>query len=678
MTRIHFLALVLGIAFIALSAVIRIADPPAARLAREILFDQYQRLKPREYQPRPIRILDIDEASLAGVGQWPWPRTYLARVVARLNELGAASVAFDMVMPEGGPHVAVEHRAAADVRAAIGAEVADALDSKLPDNDEMFAQAIADRNIVLGFGILPGENDVAPAPQGRPRLHRGSIRPGHRRLRRGDRQRCGARRQCGGPRRDQHFAAGQPGHRPAGAADLERRQAGLPKSRPGGAARGQGAETILVRSTPEEPAAALSVRVGEYEIPTTRRGEFRVYFTRETPERYVSIARLLQDPPDESLRPLIEGNIIFIGTSAVGLLDVRTTPLGDTVPGVSVHAQALEQVLTGTYLLRPDWVDPLEMLLIVVLGLTVALTVIFSGPVLALGLGGLIAFNASVGSWIAFRNYGLLFDPLFALGTALALHFALTSFRYLVTDRDKRFVRRAFGRYVSPAILAKIEQNPKALRLGGEVRDLTILFLDIRSFTSLSEKLSPTELIEFLNRILGQLSESSSSGPARSTNISATPSWRSGTRPWTCRIIPSLACRASLRLRTRLQELNDSDAFELKKKNHAMPIVRIGVGINEGSACVGNMGSEHRFNYSVVGDAVNISARIQGLTKEMGVDILAAESVREHAEGFAWLEAGEVELRGRENMTNMFVLVGDEEVAASEAFAALQAPSTTP
>ena len=203
----------------------------------------------------------------------------------------------------------------------------------------------------------------------------------------------------------------------------------------------------------------------------------------------------------------------------MGLLDVRTTPLGDTVPGVSVHAQALEQVLTGTYLLRPDWVDPLEILLIVVLGLTVALTVIFSGPVLALGLGGLIAFNASVGSWIAFRNYGLLFDPLFALGTALALHFALTSFRYLVTDRDKRFVRRAFGRYVSPAILAKIEQNPKALRLGGEVRDLTILFLDIRSFTSLSEKLSPTELIEFLNRILGQLSDVIVERPARSINI---------------------------------------------------------------------------------------------------------------------------------------------------------------
>ena len=136
---------------------------------------------------------------------------------------------------------------------------------------------------------------------------------------------------------------------------------------------------------------------------------------------------------------------------------------------------------------------------------------------------------------------------------------------------------------------------------------------------------------------------------------------------------PILACRASLRLRTRLGELNDSDAFELKKKNHAMPIVRVGVGINEGSACVGNMGSEHRFNYSVVGDAVNISARIQGLTKEMGVDILAAQSVREHAPDFAWLEAGEVELRGRENATKLFVLVGDEEMAASGEFAALRA-----
>ncbi len=646
MTRIHFLALVLGIAFIALSAVIRIADPPAARLAREILFDQYQRLKPREYQPLPIRILDIDEASLASVGQWPWPRTYLARVVARLNELGAASVAFDMVMPEGDRMSPSSIARRPDVRSAIGAEVADALDSKLPDNDELFAQAIADRNVVLGFGILPGENDVRPPRKAG--LAFTGLDPARAivgfaaaigNVAALDANAAGLGAISISPQDNQGIVRQVPliwsdGKRVYPSLALEALRVG------------QGAETILVRSTPDEPAAALSVRVGEYEIPTTRRGEFRVYFTRETPERYVSIARLLQDPPDESLRPLVEGNIIFIGTSAVGLLDVRTTPLGDTVPGVSVHAQALEQVLTGTYLLRPDWVDPLEVLLIVVLGLTVALTVIFSGPVLALGLGGLIAFNASVGSWIAFRNYGLLFDPLFALGTALALHFALTSFRYLVTDRDKRFVRRAFGRYVSPAILAKIEQNPKALRLGGEVRDLTILFLDIRSFTSLSEKLSPTELIEFLNRILGQLSDvivERTGTIDKYIGDSIMAFWNA---PVDVPDHPVLACRASLRLRTRLQELNDSDAFELKKKNHAMPIVRIGVGINEGSACVGNMGSEHRFNYSVVGDAVNISARIQGLTKEMGVDILAAESVREHAEGFAWLEAGEVELRG--------------------------------
>ncbi len=655
----------------AVCAFVRLADPLPARIARELLFDQYQRLKPRAYDAQPVRIVDIDEASLAAIGQWPWPRTDLARVVERLNALGAASIAFDMVFPEADRMSPASIGRRPDVRAAMGADVANTLDGKLPDNDQIFAAALADSNIVLGFGILPGENAFRPA------------------------RKAGLAFTGLDPARSIAGFAAAIGNIPP----LEAEAAGLgaisisPQDNQGIVRQvplvwsdgqnvypslalealrvAQGAQTILVRSTQEEPAAALSVRVGDFEIPTTRRGDFRVYFSQEVPERYVSIARLLQDPPDEGLKPLIEGNIIFIGTSAVGLLDVRTTPLGQTVPGVTVHAQALEQVLGHTFLLRPDWVDLLEIALIVAMGLTVVLTVIYSGPLIALALGSLLALNVAIGSWFAFASWNLLLDPLFALATGLLLHFALTSFRYLVTDRDKRFVRRAFGRYVSPALLSQIEANPKALRLGGEDRTLTIFFQDVRSFTSLSEKMSPTELIDFLNLLLGQLSEIITDEAGTIDKYIGDSIMAFWNAPVDVPDHPVLACRASLRMRERLQALNEADAFGLMQKHDIAPNVRIGIGLNLGRACVGNMGSEHRFNYSIVGDAVNVAARIESLTKELGVDILAAESLRQAAPDFAWLEAGNVELRGRLETTNLFVLVGDEKLAASEAFAQL-------
>ncbi|MCP8938149.1 adenylate/guanylate cyclase domain-containing protein [Alsobacter sp. SYSU M60028] len=668
MNRLHISALAVGAIFVGLCAGLRVADPMPARIARELLFDQYQRLQPRAYEPLPIRILDIDEASLATVGQWPWPRDALAKIVTRLREMGAASVAFDMVLAEPDRLSPASLGARPEVRDVVGPAVADALQSKLPDNDAVFAKAIEGSNVVLGFGILPGENATRPPKKGG--LAFTGLDPARSIVGFGaavdnlpalDESAAGLGAISISPQDNQGIVRQVPliwsdGQRVYPSLALEALRVA------------QGVDTLLVRSTPSEPAAALSVRAGDVEAPTTARGEFRVYFTRETPERYVSIARFLQDPPDESLRPLVENSIVFIGTSAVGLLDVRTTPLGETVPGVSVHAQVLEQALSGKFLLRPDWVDPLETLLVVVFGISVAVAVTLGGPMLALGLGGLLALGLCAGSWFAFSAFGLLIDPVFALGSSLVLHFSLTSFRYLVTDRDKRFVRRAFGRYVSPAILARLEENPQALRLGGEERDLTILFLDIRSFTSLSETLSPTELIEFLNRVLGQLSEvivDQAGTIDKYIGDSIMAFWNA---PLDVPDHAKLACLASLRLRDRLAELNASDAFGLHRKGYASPNIRIGIGINRGSACVGNMGSEHHFNYSVVGDAVNVSARVQGLTKELGVDCLVTETVHSEVPAFAWLEAGEVELRGRHEQTRMFILVGDEAVAQGDAF----------
>jgi adenylate cyclase len=672
MNRSRWLVLAFALAFVLACGAVRLADPPQVKLVRELLFDQYQRLAPRPYQDLPVRIVDIDEASLAAIGQWPWPRNDLARLVDRLADLGAAAIAFDFVFPEPDRMSPAALGRRSDVASSLGPALAASIVSRLPDNDELFARSMTDHSVVLGFGIVAGANDKRPAVKSglaytgeNPADSLASFRGATVNLPVLDAAAAGLGAISVSPQDDQGIVR----QVPLLWSDGKKIYPGLALE---SLRVAQQAQTLLVRSTPQAPAAIVSARVGDLEVPTTKAGELRIRFTPDVPERYVPAVKVLADPPDPSLRTLIENHIILVGTSAVGLLDVRVTALGETVPGVAVHAQAIEQMLLGEHLRRPDWVDPLEILWTAVFGLTIAGLGLFAGPVVALTAGAVLVLATIGGSWVAFDRYGILLDPFFPAITGLALHFALTSFRFLVTDRDKRFVRRAFGRYVSPAVLAELERNPQALRLGGEERELTILFLDVRSFTSLSETMSPTDLVDFVNRLLSHLSEEIVAEAGTIDKFIGDSIMAFWNAPLAVPGHVVMACRASLRMRERMDALNASDAFGFRARGHASATVRIGIGLNVGMACVGNMGSESRFNYSALGDAVNVASRVEGLCKEVGADILGSESVVAAAPDFAWLEAGSVMLRGRAAGTRIFILVGDEAVARGEAFAALK------
>ena len=673
MSGSRWLVLAFALAFVLACGALRLADPPQVKLARELLFDQYQKFSPRPYRDLPVRIVDIDEASLSAIGQWPWPRNDLARLVDRLSALGAAAVAFDFVFPETDRMSPAALGRRADVASSLGSELAQTIVSRLPDNDALLAKSMVDRNVVLGFGIVPGANEKRPPMKSglaytgeNPAESLASFRGTTVNIPVLDEAAAGIGAISVSPQDDQGIVR----QVPLLWSDGKKIYAGLALEALRAA---QQAQTLLVRSTPQAPAAIVSVRVGDVEVPTTRGGELRIRFSHDVPERYVPALRFMGDTPDEALRPLIENHIVLIGTSAVGLLDVRVTALGESVPGVSVHAQAIEQMILGEHLQRPDWVDPLELLWTAVFGLLIAGLGLFAGPAVALSAGLLLVVATVGGSWLAFERYGILLDPLYPAAVGLALHFALTSFRFLVTDRDKRFVRRAFGRYVSPAVLAQLEKNPQALRLGGEERELTILFLDVRSFTSLSETMTPTALVEFVNSLLSHLSDEIVAEAGTIDKYIGDSIMAFWNAPLAVPDHVVMACRACLRMRERMQELNERDAFGFRARGHAGAVVRIGIGLNTGMACVGNVGSQTRFNYSVLGDAVNIASRVEGLCKDVGADILVTETVVAAAPHFAWIEAGSVMLRGRAAGTGIYCLVGDEAVARSERFGALKA-----
>ncbi|PTW59709.1 adenylate/guanylate cyclase [Breoghania corrubedonensis] len=672
------LVVIAGVVMLAITVGLRLADPPFVAAVRELTFDYYQRLWPREYQALPVRIVDIDDASLKEFGQWPWPRTRIAKLVDRLTELGAASIAFDMVFSEADRTSPARFAESIDLGGTPDAARVRALLSRLPDNDTTLAETLVDKPVILGFAALTNKSGGLPQPKAGvafagtdptqilspfasaltslPKLQEGASGAGGISLSHAD---------TGGVVRriPLLFSSGKALY-PSLAIEALR--------------LAQGASGFLVRSTGASgeadtgrPAIA-AVRVGAFTIPTTADGELWVYYTPARAERYVSLRDLFDPQRQAAVRDRLEGNIVFVGTSAVGLNDIRATPLGGLVPGVSVHAQAAEQIIAGTYLSRPDWADGLENLITVALGLLVIAALVATGPVPSAVIGAVLALSGVAVAVFAFREASLLIDPIYPSLSALVVYGGAALQQYIVSDREKRFVRRAFAQYLAPELLSKLEEQPDAMKLGGEMRALSIMFMDVRGFTPISEMLAPQDLVHFLNTLLSPLSDAIQLQAGTIDKYIGDSIMAFWNAPLETPDHAALACRAALRMREIVVELNAADAFGFKAGHKPIQEVQIGVGINTGPACVGNMGSDRRFNYSVVGDAVNVAARIESSCKAVGSELLVSEDTVRAAPGFAYLEAGEIPLKGKSQPVALFALAGDQALAATPEFAALK------
>ncbi len=670
-------ALVVVVAAGVLTAVtlLRLVDPRFLVEMREHTFDAYQQIHPRPYGDYPVRIVDIDDASLAALGQWPWPRTRLATLVDRLNELGAAVITFDAVFAE--PDRSSPERIANELPAGAGEDLRPVREllGRLPDHDQVFASAIERAPVVSGFTPLPTKNDRRPprkasiSSQGlaaskivRPRFQGATSNlPVIDQALKG----------VGGIIISFDDRAGIVRRVPMLYSDGVEVYPGLVAE----ALRiAQAGGSISTRSTSASGEldsgrpALVSMRIGRLPLPLTPNGELWLYYDHNRPERYVSVKDVLDPSRDGEIRPRIQGQIVFVGTSARGLLDSRITTLGEYVPGVSIHAQMAEQIVSQTFLSRPDWADGAEITATIFLGVLLTLLLLVLGSGFALAIGTAVISLGVVGSWHAFSSYGVLLDPIYPSIGALAVTFAVTGVLYVATDRERKFVRQVFGQYHAPELLAKLERAPHLMRLGGEIRPLSIMFMDVRGFTPIAEQLSAEELVHFLNTLLSPLSDAIEDELGFIDKYVGDAIMAFWNAPLDMPDHAARACRAALRMRAAMTRLNAADAFGFKARGHAEADVHIRIGINTGEACVGNMGSEKRFNYSALGDAVNVASRIEAGAKGFGVDILVAQDTARAASGFAFLEAGEQSLKGKSHATSLFALVGDPDVAASASF----------
>lgn len=655
MTRVFFL---LGIAVIAALVTLRVADPFPVQSLRNAYFDLLQRVSPREYRPLPVRVVDINDEALAAVGQWPWPRDRMAELTDRIAGYGAAVIAYDVLFSEPDRLSPARILDSPAMRTLLPSGISSSDRARL-DNDARFARSMEGRTVVLGTALArSGERGVVRPQVGFVEI---GASPGRGLL----------SIEATTPVVPQLAQAatgfGSINVSPGGVAGLVR-QVPMIWNTPDGPLpslaievlrHALGVDTLLLSGSPDIDGFVASVRVGQFEVLTQDDGQLWVRYRRDHPDLYVGAAAVLAEGEDPQVRAALEGNLVLVGTSAAGLLDIRTTALGENVPGVSIHAQILEQILLGEYLLRNDAVEGMEVIALAVLGLAVLALMPWLGPVLSFLAGAAGAAVALGASWYAFVAHGVLVDATYPLVGGFVAFAIMAGFQYVVADREKRLIRRSFSHYVAPDILHEIESRGHDLKLGGEMREVTIMFLDIRNFTNLAEGLEASDLVSVLNDLFTDLGAEILEQSGTIDKFIGDAIMAFWNAPLPAEDHARRAGLAALGLRGALERFN--------ARSGRAPIAAA-IGLSTGPACVGNIGSRVRFNYSAIGDTVNVAARVEAACRKVGHDITVTAETAAQMPGFALLPAGALDLKGKSSRTEVFALVGDESCAASEGF----------
>ena len=664
----HFgLGRAIGFLLLLMFTIVRIWDPAPIQELRLRSFDLYQLLSPRVTTERPVTIIDIDEESLRTYGQWPWPRSLIANLINRLTELQSAAIAFDVIFSE-------PDRMSPANAANSFPDLDDAIRAKLmalPSNDEVFAAAIKKSRVVLGQsglskrvdkpndGVMPrtGVATLGPDPSQFLVTFPGLLRnvPVLENAAAGRGLFSILQERDGIVRRVPIVMRADDQIVPSLSFELLRVVAN--------------SGVILVKTN---DAGVVSAAIPGLELPTDRNGRVWVHFSRPERDIYVSAKDVLEGTvaPER-----IAGKLILIGTSAVGLLDIKTTPVDRAMPGVEVHAQLLEAALTNSILTYPNYAIGAELLVAFIIGIAIIVLAPMVNALTLLILGAGVAAGLVTISWFFFQAQGILLDVTFALMSTFGIYAALVFVNYIREQLARQRIHSAFGQYLSPTLVAKLAQSPEKLVLGGEERTMTVMFSDVRGFTTISEtyKDDPQGLTQLMNRLLTPLTNAILERNGTIDKYMGDAIMAFWNAPLDDRDHEVNACEAALDMLDRLRTLNDERRQEAEQNGKLFIPIRIGIGLNTGRCVVGNMGSDLRFQYSVLGNSVNLASRLEGQTKSYGVPILigsrTAEAVKDK---FAILELDCITVKGKAEPEVVYTVLGRKDVTLSSTFEAVQ------
>lgn len=636
------------------AAALWLADPIPLQSLRLTQFDQFQRWSPRTYRQVPVKVIDIDEASLKTYGQWPWPRTRLAELVDRLHASGAAVIAFDVLLTEPDRTSPL----------AIGKlwknPQADALLRQLPDHDEVLGRTLAGKNVVLGSSLsrnggtavsaLPaGETPALPyrlvrsgAGDAMPWLHGfdAVVRPLP--VLAANASGLGAL----------NFATDIDGVVRRVPLLLRQGDQIVPTLTAESLRAGQGTRNYLLRSL---EGGVQDLRIGNITIPTNAHAEIWLHYTENQPDRYVSAGHVLSGKAGAEQ---LDGHVVLIGSSAAGLMDLRFNPMGETMPGVQAHAMALEQILTGEYLQRPAWAGAAEALALVLGVLAVGLIALRAPAGWAAVGAGSILVTFFGGAWYAFVHLHLILDAITPVLGVVVSYALASGVHHLVTEREQRWVRDAFSRYVSPNRVAHLVAHPEQLQLGGQRQVCSFIFTDLAGFTSMMEAGDPATAVALLNDYLDAMlaivfkyegTLDRIVGDAVAVLFSAP-------------VAQADHCQRALDCALEMDKFATDYAKRLQSLGTHWGHTRIGV--HSGEVIVGNFGGKTLFDYRALGDPINTASRLESVNKHLGTRVCISQAIQDHVRDVPVRPVGKLVLKGKSQPLQVYEPVAATDVSA--------------
>lgn len=689
--RRNVLPITIGIGLVAFSLVFQLSDNPFIEKLRDrmewIAYDlRLQFTLPKDPVPHEnIVVIDIDDKSLAAEGRWPWPREKIARLTEKLTEAGVIVTVYDILFSEPEANVAIS---VLDILANFKVDelvtntlinLADQI-----DGDIILATSLQDKDIVLGYAFIGDEEEYGAI--GLPLNITNLDELGN----------SSVRKQAGflsnldilqGVANNGGFLSVEPD------ADGVIRRASLVYEYKGQFYPSLALEAVRLFYA-SESATILTAKIADFDvmeylsldvvnIPTDGIGAVLVpYRGPSFSFTYFSATDILNDAVDPEKLAKLESTIAFIGATATGLNDLKATPVSKIYPGVEVHASIAAGIIDSantegetaagallqpaTFPTEPDWAQGLNFVITLTIGLFLAILLPFMGPLLSI-----LLFMGSAGSLLGFNiwlwtEYNFVIAVASPLITIFLLALSNLAYGFIFESQGKKHLRDQFGQYIPPALVDQMLDSDQDLGFEGDRREMTVLFADIRSFTTISESLTPTELKDMLNRFFTPMTEiifNKQGTIDKYVGDMIMAFWGAPLKD------PEHAKHA---IDGALAMLEKVDAMKPEMDALGYPPINLGIGLNTGMMNVGNMGSEFRRAYTVLGDAVNLSSRLEGLTKQYGVKLIVGENTREGQEDYIFRRLDKVQVKGKTEPVVIFEPICLVEAASDSLLADLE------
>jgi len=612
-----------------------------------------------------IIIVDIDENSLANIGRWPWGRDKLATIVNNLFDYYQVDVVgFDIVFAEKDQSSGLEtFEELATGELSQNSDYRIAFDRIRPglQHDRIFAKSLQGRNVVMGYyfktsdlsdesentGMLPPAILKMDAewsqrlPINKADGYGGNLEVLQAAARSGgyfDNPLVG---RDGVFRRVPLIQTYEEYLFPSLALAMTQAHLGDPKIdlvvETDGAKSGQ------------DYYALEGINLGIHRIPVDSNGAVYVpYRGLEGSFPYLSVYKVLTKKIDPEL---LKNKIVLIGASAPGLLDLRSTPVQSVYPGVEVHANIISGILDDAINHKPAWTVGYEFVILILLAVGMALLLPLVSPLMAAAGSIGISLLTIGGTIFAWNNHLILplASPLLLIGLIFISHM---TYGFFIESRGKRQLAHLFGHYIPPELVDEMSDSPTDFSLDGESREMTVLFSDVRGFTTISEGMDPKQLTQLMNALLTPMTRviHKYRGTIDKYMGDAIMSF------WGAPLKDSEHARHALY--AALEMMDELKIMQAEFEARGWPLVNIGIGLNTGTMNVGNMGSEFRMAYTVLGDAVNLGSRLEGLTKEYGVNIIVSETTKKNIQEYIFRELDLVRVKGKSEPVAIFEPVG--------------------